>query len=72
MSAKSIGEFISLRRSHNRHRIIRTKVSALCKSHGGVQKVTDYFKSPRGATLVLACGCRRPESAHRFGKEFAA
>ena len=69
MSAQEITEFVSRRRSHNRHRIIRTKVRVLCVNHDhGLQTVLDFFKTPRGNILQLKCGCRRPESATRFLK----
>jgi hypothetical protein len=71
MSAKTIGEFISSPRSHNRHRIIRTNVRLLCPEHG-MQKVVDYFKTPRGPICALECKCRRPESANRLNHAKAA
>jgi hypothetical protein len=60
MNGQSLHSFNVRRQPHNRIRVLRTGVRALCLVHG-VQKVTDLFPSAKGNTLALACGCRRPE-----------
>lgn len=46
---------------HNRLFVLRSRLKALCRTHG-VQPVADYFVNAKdGNLLELECGCRRQE-----------